>query len=115
VHGYKKLIVWQKSVELVVEIYRITEHFPKSEMYGLTNQMRRASVSVPSNIAEGYRRKGKNEFNRFLPISYGSGAELETQIEIAKALRFVELKEYLKADMILDEIMRMLNKMLETK
>ncbi|MEK7618471.1 MAG: four helix bundle protein [Patescibacteria group bacterium] len=87
-NDYKNLIVWQKSMELVVEVYKLTSGYPSSEMYGLTSQSRRCSVSIPSNIAEGKRRETDKEFRRFLLISYGSGAELETQIEIARRLSF---------------------------
>lgn len=98
-------------MELVREIYALTGNFPKAELYGLTSQARRSAVSIPSNIAEGYRRGGQNEYKRFLTIAFGSGAELETQIEIAKVLNFVPLIKYYKIDLLLDEIMRMLNKM----
>ncbi len=84
--SYKDLIVWQKSIQLVKSIYRITEHFPKSELYGLSSQMRRAAISIPSNIAEGYKRKGRAEFIQFLSIAGGSAAELETQLIISKEL-----------------------------
>jgi four helix bundle protein len=78
--GYEKLIVWRKSMQLVREVYNLTRNFPKSETFGLTSQMNRAAVSIPSNIAEGYRRGSKKEFTHFLRNSYGSGAELETQV-----------------------------------
>src|SRR5574337_1314593 len=77
--SYRDLVAWQKGLDLVVEIYRITERFPKSEMYGLTSQLRRAAVSVPSNIAEGQAHFSKQEFRHFLRHSRGSLAELETQ------------------------------------
>jgi len=80
--SYKDLIVWQRSMELVIAVYFLTEKYPKSELYGLVSQMRRAAVSIPSNIAEGRRRGSKKEFRQFLIIAYSSGAELETQIEI---------------------------------
>jgi len=109
IKSYKDLLVWQKSMDLVVEIYKLTSYFPKSEIYGLVSQMRRASVSIPSNIAEGKRRGSLGDYRRFLKISYGSGAELETQIEISKKLSFKENLEFKKVDDLLDEIMRMLN------
>ena len=112
INSYKDLIVWQKAVDLVVEIYRLTENFPKSEMYGITSQMRRSAVSIPSNIAEGRRRGSRKDFRQFLIISYGSGAELETQIEIIKRLPFGESVDFKKADSILLEVMKMLNKMI---
>ena len=90
INSYRELIVWQKSIELVVAVYNLTAKFPKEEAYGLTSQMRRSAVSIPSNIAEGRSRGTKKDFTQFLRISYGSGAELETQIIIAKKL----LKEF---------------------
>ena len=86
---HKDLDVWKRSVEFVTEIYRTTENFPKDELYGLTNQIRRAAVSVPSNIAEGAARKNAKEFIQFLYIALGSLAELETQILISKNLKFI--------------------------
>lgn len=86
--GYRELKVWQRAKSLVSEVYRLTSTFPKEEMYGLTNQIRRCSVSIPSNIAEGHARGGK-DFLRFLDIAYGSLNELETQIEIACDLNFL--------------------------
>ena len=76
--SFKDLIVWQKAYRLVLEIYKITKDFPKYEMYGLAQQMRRAAVSIPSNIAEGYGRKHKAEYRQFLSVAYGSLLELET-------------------------------------
>ena len=85
---YKDLVVWQKSITLVVEIYAITALFPSEEKFGLVSQMRRAAVSIPSNIAEGYARKNRKENAQFINIAFGSGAELETQIIIAKRVNF---------------------------
>jgi four helix bundle protein len=84
VESFKHLIVWQRAIELVKEVYRITDGLPKSEMYGLVSQMRRSAVSIPSNIAEGKKRKTKNDFLHFLRIADGSAAELETQVIIKK-------------------------------
>ena len=81
---FRDLIVWQKSIDLVTNIYKVTTIFPNEELYGLTSQIRRAAVSIPSNIAEGYGRKATNEFVRFLQISMGSLFELKTQIEISQ-------------------------------
>jgi len=111
-NSYKNLIVWQKAIELVVEIYNLTDKLPKSELYGLTSQMRRSAISIPSNIAEGRRRGHQKEFIQFLTIAYGSGAELETQVEIAKKLSFSRDLDYIKASGLLDEVMRMLNKII---
>ncbi|MBU0727990.1 four helix bundle protein [Patescibacteria group bacterium] len=109
-HTYKDLIVWQKAMNLVVEIYKITTLFPKSELYGLVSQIRRCSVSIPSNIAEGRFRGTKKGYLNFLRIAYSSGAELETQIEISKRLEFNA--DYSKVDILLEEVMKMLNTML---
>ena len=86
---YKDLVVWQKAMDLVTEIYRITARFSKEELYGLTSQIRRSAVSVPSNIAEGYGRKSTNDYIRFLQISMGSLYELQTQLQIAQNLTFI--------------------------
>lgn len=114
INSYKDLIVWQKSMELVKPIYELTIHFPKEEIYGLTSQMKRSSISIPSNIAEGRRRGGRKELNYFLLVSYGSGAELETQLEIAKSLSFGKNLSYTKTESLLLEVMKMLNKMLSS-
>ncbi|NQU82585.1 MAG: four helix bundle protein [Parcubacteria group bacterium] len=107
--SYKDLKVWQKSIDLVTEVYRLTERFPQSEVYGLTSQMRRAAASIPSNIAEGQKRGHPKEFVRFLYISYGSGAELETQVEICKNLEKLKDLDYSKITSLLQEVMKMLN------
>ncbi|WP_367773664.1 four helix bundle protein [Flavobacterium sp. WC2421] len=86
---HKDLDVWKRSMDLVVKVYQITKLFPDTEKYGLTSQMRRASVSIPSNIAEGAARKGDKEFIQFLYISIGSLSELETQYLIAIRLEFI--------------------------
>ena len=109
---YKDLIVWQKGIELVVAIYELTDKFPKEEIYGLTSQIRRAVVSIPSNIAEGKMRGSEIEFKRFLFIAFASGAELETQITIAKKLPKTVNLNYNKVDSILLEVMKMLNKLI---
>lgn len=109
--SYKKLIVWQKGVELVTEIYGLTEKLPRSETYGLISQIQRSAISIPSNIAEGSRRRSKKDFQHFLSISFGSGSELETQIEILRRLPFGKNLKYEKIDLLLTEIMKMLNVM----
>lgn len=110
--SYKDLIVWQKAIDLVVAIYKLTNLFPKEELYGLTSQIRRAAVSIPSNIAEGRHRGSKNDYLHFLRISYGSVAELETQLEIAKRLyRFKELNYEIVANLLV-EIAKMLGAMI---
>ena len=89
---HHNLLAWQEAIVLVKEVYRLTESFPSHEMYGLTSQMRRAAVSVPSNIAEGAARKGDVEFLQFLSISRGSLSELETQVIIASELGYISDK-----------------------
>jgi four helix bundle protein len=89
IKSYKDLQVWRESMDLVTEIYKLTESFPRSEVYGLTNQIRRSSVSIPSNIAEGSGRKNTKEYIYFLYISKGSLSELETQLEISKRLGYL--------------------------
>lgn len=86
---YKDLIVWQKSIDLVVEIYRLITKFPKAETYGLSDQLKRAAVSVPSNIAEGQSRKSEMEFYRFLCYARGSLAEVDTQLIIAQKVNYL--------------------------
>jgi len=92
--SHRKLDVWRKSMDFVVNVYRITSNFPKSEKYGLTSQMRRASVSIPSNLAEGAARKGNKEFMHFLNIAQGSISELDTQLELAYRLGYINKEEY---------------------
>jgi four helix bundle protein len=89
INSYKDLFIWQKSMLLVMNIYEITRDFPNSEIYGLTSQLRRSAISIPSNIAEGYGRKSTNDYKRFLQISVGSLYELQTQIEIAFNLKYL--------------------------
>jgi four helix bundle protein len=89
IRSYRDLIVWQRAIELVRHIYLLTDHFPKREMYGLASQMRRAAVSVPSNIAEGQSRLHTREFRQFLYVAMGSLAELDTQLIIAVDLGYV--------------------------
>jgi len=108
-HQYRELIVWQKSMVLVKELYNLSAHFPSSEVFSLTNQMRRAAVSIPSNIAEGSARGHIAEFIQFLRIAFGSGAELETQLQIAKELGYGNSKDYSKIESQLAEVMKMLN------
>ncbi|MBM3248542.1 MAG: four helix bundle protein [Candidatus Omnitrophica bacterium] len=116
--SYKDLIVWQKSMELVEEIYKLTRSFPKSEVYGLVSQMRRAAITIPSNIAEGYRRKHIKEYIQFLYVANGSASELETQIDIARKLEETKDLNYLKCENLINEVLKMLTVLiskLETK
>ena len=114
INSYKDLIVWQKTIKLVTEIYKLTKAYPKSELYGLTTHTRKTAISIPSNIAEGRRRGSKKDFRQFIIIAYGSGAELETQLEIAKNLSFGNPSDLQKTESLLTEIMKMLNKMLSS-
>lgn len=109
IYSYKELIVWQRAIELVVSVYELTDLYPKEEIYGLTSQMRRSSVSIPSNIAEGRFRGTRKDYLQFLRIAYSSGAELETQIEISKRLSKTRDLDYKKVDSLLEEVMKMLN------
>lgn len=102
--AHKKLEVWQESVDLATQIYQITEPFPKSEIYGLTSQMRRAVVSVPSNIAEGAARFYSKEFVQFLSIAGGSLSELDTQVEIAANLGYLTPQQKEMVDERIDSI-----------
>ena len=109
--SYKELIVWQKSIRLVKQVFILTAKFPKSELYGIVSQIRRAAVSVPSNIAEGYGRRSTKEYLHFYSIAYGSALELETQIIIAKELSFAQEDDFVSVDQLLEEVLKMLNKM----
>jgi len=92
VHSFRDLTVWQKSMQMAVSVYKLTQAFPKDELYGLTSQMRRATVSIPSNIAEGHGRLNTGEYRQFLGIARASNFELQTQLEIARSLRLGDSK-----------------------
>ena len=113
IYSYKQLIVWQKSIELVVAVYELTDLYPREEIYGLTSQMRRCVVSIPSNIAEGRFRGTRKDYAQFLRIAYSSGAELETQVEISKRLVKTKDLDYEKVDLLLQEVMKMLNSIIK--
>lgn len=108
IRSYKDLIAWQKAMDLVVEIYRITKRFPPEEQFGLTAQMRRAAVSIPSNIAEGYGRNTTKEYRNFLRISIGSNCELETQITAAHRLEYVTAVEYSTLELHIGDVGKLL-------
>ncbi len=112
VESHRDLTVWQKSMDLVVRVYDMTKAFPREELYGLTSQMRRCAVSIPSNIAEGRRRGTKKDYIHFLQMSFGSGAELETQIEIAERIGYIDSARRDQVLTLLTEVMKMLNKMI---
>jgi len=92
--NYRDLIVWQKSIGLVINLYRLTDRFPKNEFFGIVAQIRRSAVSIPSNVAEGFGRKSDKEFIRFLKIAMGSIFELQTQIYISFGLNFINQETY---------------------
>ncbi len=99
--SYREQFIWKRGIQLSINCYQLTATFPKSELYGLTSQIRRASVSVPSNIAEGYGRRTKNEYIQFLHIALGSLRELDTQLIIAKEVKLVAPELF---DSILEEV-----------
>lgn len=109
--SYQKLTVWQKAIDLVTEIYHVTEKFPREELYGLTSQMRRAAVSIPSNIAEGSRRSSLKDYRNYIINAFSSGAELETQLLIARRLKYGNDSDFSSAANLLEQVMKMLNKL----
>lgn len=111
--NYKELLVWQKSMDLVVEIYNLITKLPSDEKYELSSQMRRAAVSIPSNIAEGQGRNSSQEFCHFLGIARGSACELETQLLVAKRINFLSENDVQKSEMLIDEILRMITAMIK--
>jgi len=111
--GFKGMIVWKKAYKLVLEIYRLTASSPKSEIYGLAQQMRRAAVSVPSNIAEGYCRKHKAEYKQFMSIAYGSLSELETQYLLSIDLNYANSNSDIES--LFKEVGAMLFRMINPK
>jgi four helix bundle protein len=111
--SFKELIVWQKAYKLVLEIYKFTNNFPRFETYGLTQQVRRAVISIPSNIAEGYGRKHKTDYHRFLSMAYGSLLELETQYMLAVDLGYAKQSGTIES--LLKEIGGMLYRIMNPK
>jgi len=110
-NSYRDLDVWKVSCDLVLEVYKLTSHFPREEQFGLISQMRRAAVSIPSNIAEGFSRQTRADNRNFLRIALGSGAELETQFYLVERLGFANKENLAAAQVLLERIMRMLNKL----
>ena len=106
--SFRDLVVWQRAIELTLAVYKLTTHFPDSERFGLTNQLRRASVSIASNIAEGYGRSTKGEYYLFLGHARGSCSEVETQIVIAKALGFGRGTDLELAETLCNDVGRLL-------
>lgn len=109
IKSYRDLIVWQKAMDLVVNVYKKTKGFPREELYGLTSQLRRAVVSVPSNIAEGQGRNSTKEFLHHLSIAYGSPCEVGTQVLIAHRLGYLERREVDGFDELSSEVGRLIN------
>ncbi len=110
---YRDLDIWSVGIEVVKDIYKLTEELPKQEMYGLVSQVRRSAVSIPSNVAEGFRRYHNKEYRQFLYTSLGSCAELETQITIARELKYIQ--EDKEAGLLekLDHICRMISNLIK--
>ncbi len=108
-NNYKKLIVWQNSHELTKNIYSTTKHFPKEELFGLTSQMRRAAVSIPSNLAEGTSRRSQKEFSRFIEIAQGSAFELEYQLFLSLELGYLKNEAFNSINSILIRILKELH------
>ena len=109
---YRDLLVWQKSMVLVTEVYKISKHFPSDEAYGLTSQIRRCAISIPSNMAEGYGRNSTKEYIHFLRIATGSLYELQTQMEISLNLHYIDKSEFDRLYELSREIERMLSSLI---
>ena len=112
--SFKDLLVWQRAVQMTLSIYRLTAGFPSSEKFGLTNQLRRAAVSVASNIAEGYGRITRGEYVQFLGNARGSNCEVETQLVIASSLGYGELPQMREAEQLCAEVSRLLGAYLKS-
>lgn len=113
IQSHRELVIWQRAIQMCVAIYEVTRTFPRDEIYGLTNQLRRAGVSVPSNIAEGYGRLSREQYRHFLGIAQGSNLEIQTQLEIAKELRFADPSQIIRAEALSIEIGKMLTVLLK--
>jgi len=111
--SFKELNVYQDSIELVTKVYGLTSQFPKSELFGITNQIRRSAVSIPSNIAEGSARNHTKENIQFLYIALGSATELDAQLEISFRLKFINSEEYKTTSTTIESICRMLQGMIK--
>ena len=112
--GFRKLIVWQRAHQLVLTIYRFTEKFPKNEMFGLTSQLRRAIVSVPANVAEGYAAGGKGQYKRYLDIAQGSLAEVEYYLILSQDLSYITSSEFEQAESLRAETGFLLHRLIES-
>ncbi len=112
---HKKLDVWNMAMQLVTDVYRVSTNFPQQEMYGLVNQMRKAAVSIPSNIAEGAGRQTSKEFIQFLHIAQGSLSELDTQLEITNRLGFLSQKDWSELEAMMNRIDKMVSGLIRHK
>ena len=112
IRNFKELSVWKRAYELALEVYSCSSGFPQSEAFGLASQMRRAAVSVVSNIAEGYGRGHRGEYIQFLRMAYGSSGELETQLMLSKDLGYLNDEEFKRGSSLLLEVQKMLGSML---
>jgi len=106
--NFKNLIVWQKSIEFVSDVYKTVSSFPKEEIYGISSQLKRSSISIPSNIAEGSSYRSSKEFERYINIAIGSAFEAETQLLISLNLNFISTEEFEKLNSQIIEIQKML-------
>jgi len=113
IKSFKDLKIWQKGIEIVSDTYILTKKFPKEELFSLTSQLRRSAISIPSNIAEGFKRFHNKEYKQFLFIALGSCAELETQIIIAKELKYINENEEAKLVEKLDHVCRMTSNLIK--
>ena len=112
IKSYKELLIWQKGISLVKEVYKLTKKFPRTEKFGLINQIQRSAISIPSNIAEGQARQHSKEFRQFLFTALGSLAELDTQLNIALELNYINQDELTNIDEKVTEIRRMIRGLL---
>ncbi|HMF58262.1 MAG TPA: four helix bundle protein [Pyrinomonadaceae bacterium] len=112
IKSHRDLVAWQKAMDLVAHVYEINKNFPKDELYGLTNQMRRAAVSIPANIAEGQGRRSKKEFQQFLGNARGSLLELDTHLELSRRFGYIELRQYSEVQTQIREVGRLINGLL---
>jgi four helix bundle protein len=113
IETYRDLNIWQLGIDLVKDTYRLTQTFPKHELYGITSQMRRSAISIPSNIAEGFKRYHNKEYKQFLYVTLGSCAELETQATIARELKYISTEKESALLEKLDHIGRMITNLLK--
>jgi len=114
VQSFRDLVVWQRSMQLTVAVYQLTQGFPREEVYGLTSQIRRSAVSIPSNIAEGQGRLSTGEFRQSLGFARGSNSELQTQLEIARSLGYGDTKTIEEAEGLSNEVGKMINAILQS-